>query len=83
VQAWNGLPGALVAWFLDAVGPEGILAMAAGLTDRRATATTALGYADDGGRPCEQVCGWHRPRTARVATNLGASDRAGKGGQPC
>jgi XTP/dITP diphosphohydrolase len=49
IQAWNGLPGALVAWFLDTVGPQGILAMAAGLADRRATVTTALGYADDAG----------------------------------
>jgi XTP/dITP diphosphohydrolase len=46
VHAWNGLPGALVAWFLDTVGPQGILGMAVGLADRRATATTALGYAD-------------------------------------
>ena len=45
VHAWNGLPGALVAWFLDSVGPQGILAMAAGLIDRRAAVTTALGYA--------------------------------------
>src|SRR6202021_161811 len=47
--AWNGLPGALVAWFLDTVGAQGILNMAAGLTDRRATVTTALGYADADG----------------------------------
>jgi XTP/dITP diphosphohydrolase len=49
VHAWNGLPGALVAWFLDTVGPRGILGMAAALTDRRATVTTALGYADANG----------------------------------
>ena len=49
VHAWNGLPGALVAWFLDTVGAQGILDMAAGLTDRRATVTTALGYADADG----------------------------------
>jgi XTP/dITP diphosphohydrolase len=46
VHGWNGLPGALVAWFLETVGPQGILDMAAGLTDRRATASAALGYAD-------------------------------------
>ena len=46
VHAWNGRPGALVAWFLDTVGLQGILDMAAGITDRRATATAALGYAD-------------------------------------
>jgi XTP/dITP diphosphohydrolase len=46
IHAWNGLPGALVAWFIDTVGPHGILDMAAGITDRRATASAALGYAD-------------------------------------
>ena len=30
---------------LDTVGPQGILAMAAGLNDRRASVSTALGYA--------------------------------------
>jgi XTP/dITP diphosphohydrolase len=49
IHGLNGLPGALVAWFLDTVGPQGILNMAAGLTDRRATVTTALGYADAAG----------------------------------
>jgi XTP/dITP diphosphohydrolase len=49
VHAWKGLPGALVAWFLDTVGAQGILNMAAELTDRRASVTTALGYADANG----------------------------------
>ncbi|TCO56763.1 non-canonical purine NTP pyrophosphatase [Actinocrispum wychmicini] len=49
LKAWNGLPGALVAWFLEAIGPEGILAMATTVTDRRASVTTALGYADADG----------------------------------
>jgi XTP/dITP diphosphohydrolase len=49
LAAWNGLPGALVSWFLEAVGTDGILAMAAGLNDRRAAATTALGFADGDG----------------------------------
>lgn len=46
LHAWNGLPGALVKWFLDTVGTHGILQMAAGVNDRSATVTTALGYAD-------------------------------------
>lgn len=46
LRAWNGLPGALVAWFLGSVGPQGILNMAASVADRRATVITALGYAD-------------------------------------
>ncbi|ONH22643.1 non-canonical purine NTP pyrophosphatase [Pseudofrankia asymbiotica] len=49
VNAWNGLPGALVAWFLDSVGTQGILDMTANLTDRAASVTTALGYADANG----------------------------------
>jgi non-canonical purine NTP pyrophosphatase (RdgB/HAM1 family) len=49
LNAWNGLPGALVAWFLSSVGAQGILDMAAGVTDRSATVTTALGYADANG----------------------------------
>lgn len=49
LNAWNGLPGALIAWFLDTVGPQGLLDMAAGVTDRSATVTTALGYADNDG----------------------------------
>jgi XTP/dITP diphosphohydrolase len=44
VDDWTGLPGALVAWFIDTVGTHGILDMAAGITDRRATASAALGY---------------------------------------
>jgi XTP/dITP diphosphohydrolase len=49
VNAWNGLPGALVAFFLRSVGAQGILDMAAGILDRTATVTTALGYADADG----------------------------------
>src|SRR6266702_250180 len=43
IDAWNGLPGALVVWFIETVGAEGILKMAERLTSRRATAVTALG----------------------------------------
>ena len=49
IDGWNGLPGALVVWFIETVGAEGILKMAEGLTIRRATAVTALGYADASG----------------------------------
>jgi len=49
LAAWNGLPGALVSWFLQSVGPQGILDMASAVSDRRATVTTALGYADANG----------------------------------
>jgi XTP/dITP diphosphohydrolase len=43
IHAWNGLPEALAAWFPDIVGSQGILNMAAGLTDCRASVTTVLG----------------------------------------
>jgi non-canonical purine NTP pyrophosphatase (RdgB/HAM1 family) len=46
IDAWNGLPGALTSWFLDAVGTSGILRMAASINNRSARAITALGYAD-------------------------------------
>jgi XTP/dITP diphosphohydrolase len=49
LNAWNGLPDALVTWFLSSVGAQGILDMAARVTDRTATVTTALGYADVNG----------------------------------
>lgn len=52
IEEWNGLPGALIAWFIDTVGPQGILNMTQGLTSRRATVTTALGYAVPG-RPVQ------------------------------
>lgn len=44
--AWNGLPGALIKWFLDTVGNEGILRMLASETNRMATAKAAVGFFD-------------------------------------
>ncbi len=44
--AWKGLPGALVKWFLDTVGNEGILKMLADETNRKAVAKTAVGFFD-------------------------------------
>lgn len=44
--AWNGLPGALIKWFMDTVGNEGILRMLAGQTNRKAIAKTAIGFFD-------------------------------------
>lgn len=44
--AWNGLPGALIKWFLDTVGNEGILRMLANETNRKAVAKTAVGFFD-------------------------------------
>src|SRR4051812_35243468 len=36
VDEWNGLPGALIAWFLDSVGCEGVLSMTTSLKSRAA-----------------------------------------------
>ena len=45
-SAWNGLPGALIKWFLDSVGNEGILKMLDGEKDRQGKAKTAVGFYD-------------------------------------
>lgn len=46
VDAWNGLPGALVRWFLQSVGTEGICQMLAKFNDRSARAETCIGFYD-------------------------------------
>lgn len=45
-HAWNGLPGALIRWFMDTVGNEGLCRMLDAFHDRSATARTCLGYFD-------------------------------------
>jgi non-canonical purine NTP pyrophosphatase (RdgB/HAM1 family) len=42
--AWNGLPGALVKWFLTSLGADGICKLLRGEANRAATATTLFGY---------------------------------------
>lgn len=44
--AWNGLPGALVRWFLDRVGNEGICQMLQSYEQTAASAETCIGYFD-------------------------------------
>lgn len=46
IDAWNGLPGALVKWFLDSVGEAGIIRMMEGETNRSAKVMTSLAYKD-------------------------------------
>lgn len=46
IQAWNGLPGALIRWFLESVGTAGICRMLADFDDHRARAETCIGYCD-------------------------------------
>lgn len=45
-SAWNGLPGALIKWFLSTVGNQGILKMLSTETNRQAIAKTAVGFYD-------------------------------------
>lgn len=49
IEALNGLPGALVAWFLDNLKPDGILRILKGEKNRKATVSTCIGYADKDG----------------------------------
>jgi len=46
LAAWNGFPGPLVKWMLDAVGAEGIARTAQALGDPAATARSLLLYRD-------------------------------------
>jgi XTP/dITP diphosphohydrolase len=45
-RAWNGLPGALIKWFLTTAGNEGICRMLSAFEDRSAIAEVCLGYFD-------------------------------------
>lgn len=49
IDAWGDLPGALIAWFLENVGNDGILKMLEGWDNRAAKVVTALGYCDENG----------------------------------
>ncbi len=44
--AWNGLPGALVKWFLSTVGTDGLCRLLHGEENRTATASTLFAYYD-------------------------------------
>ena len=46
LTAWNGLPGALIKWFLTSLGPEGVCRLLRQETNRQATATTLFAYCD-------------------------------------
>ena len=52
--AWNGLPGALIKWFLQSLGTDGICRLLQ-KTDRQARATTVFGYHD--GTACHVFTG--------------------------
>ncbi|MEM7028285.1 MAG: non-canonical purine NTP pyrophosphatase [Chloroflexota bacterium] len=44
--AWNGLPGALIRWYLETVGNDGICQMLTAFDDVSATAESCWGYFD-------------------------------------
>lgn len=44
--AWNGLPGALVKWFLSTIGAEGLCRLLQREDNRLATASTLFAYCD-------------------------------------
>lgn len=46
IHSWQGLPGALIRWFLETVGNGGICTMLEKFPDRGATAVTCIGYFD-------------------------------------
>lgn len=46
VHAWNGLPGALIKWFLKSVGPAGVCRMVEAFPCAKATAETAIAVCD-------------------------------------
>jgi XTP/dITP diphosphohydrolase len=48
IKAWGELPGALIKWFIDNVGNDGIIGML-GNSSRAAYVITALGYCDENG----------------------------------
>lgn len=49
VDELKGLPGPLVRWFLDTVGPEGLCRLADQTQTRAATATVGIGYINANG----------------------------------
>jgi len=49
IDTLNGLPGVLVAWFLDNLKPEGILKILSGEKNRKASVCTCIAYADQTG----------------------------------
>ena len=49
IEALNGLPGALITWFLGALKPEGIIKILAQEKNRNASVSTCIAYADETG----------------------------------
>ncbi len=52
ITAWNGLPGALIKWFVTSVGVEGICQMLQNFPERSAWAKTIIATYDGQAEPC-------------------------------
>jgi non-canonical purine NTP pyrophosphatase (RdgB/HAM1 family) len=71
-QAWNGLPGALIRWFLDTVGVEGICKMLHEYEQLEASAEVCLGYCDgETFRAFSAAIAGHVVRTPRGENGFG------------
>ncbi len=71
VNSWNGLPGALVRWFLQRVGPEGICSMLQQFPSREATAQTLVAYHDGQIRTFRGVVAGQVPNSPRGENGFG------------
>ncbi len=47
-EAWNGMPGPLIKWFVKHMGARGLVQTLEGFSDHRASAVCCLGYTSDG-----------------------------------
>jgi XTP/dITP diphosphohydrolase len=48
INSLNGLPGALIKWFIDTIGNDGIIRILSTYTDRKAYAITSVAFCDGG-----------------------------------
>lgn len=71
LDAWNGLPGALIKWFVLRVGVEGICAMMHEFPDRSASARTLIGYHDGSLKLFEGVVRGHITHSPRGSGGFG------------
>ena len=49
IQELKGLPGPLVKWFVETIGPEGLCRLADQTKDRKVVARVGIGYCDQNG----------------------------------
>jgi non-canonical purine NTP pyrophosphatase (RdgB/HAM1 family) len=71
LDAWNGLPGALIKWFVQRVGVEGICAMMHEFPNRSASARTLIGYHDGALKLFEGVVRGHITHSPRGSNGFG------------